>query len=90
MFAEPVLGRLPEALVQPKLQERWCDGLWLGKSNESDGHIVGTPSAVFITRAIRPSGEREDQIFERMDWAPWGKFEKDDEDEEDPEEPKKE
>ena len=39
-FAECVLFKLAGA--QPKLASRWEKGIWLGKRNSTDEHIVGT------------------------------------------------
>eukprot|EP00972_Heterocapsa_arctica_P018299 2703079-Heterocapsa_arctica.AAC.1 len=37
-FGTPVMVRLPDALVQPKLDMRWAKGLWLGRKAETDEH----------------------------------------------------
>ena len=73
-FAEPVVIRRPEAKELPKLQERWEEGLWLGKSLDTDGHLVGGNAGVIISRSIVPLAEHNEVLYERMDWTPWGKI----------------
>ncbi len=45
---------------QSKLDPRWYKGIWLGKAEGSDEHIVATREKVWRTRAIRrrPDSER--------------------------------
>eukprot|EP00972_Heterocapsa_arctica_P108226 15937998-Heterocapsa_arctica.AAC.1 len=50
-FATPVMVRLPDALVQPKLDLRWVQGLWLGRKPETDEHIVGCRDKIRFGRS---------------------------------------
>jgi hypothetical protein len=72
-FAEPVMVRRPGATGFPKLRERWEEGLWLGKSLDTDGHLVGGGEGIIISRSIVPLVEKNEVIYDRMDWTPWGK-----------------
>ena len=74
-FSQPVLGRLLDTLALPKLQARWCRGIWLGKAVDSDAHLVGTSSGVIPVRTCKglpdPSEEDDKETFEAMQWTPW-------------------
>ena len=53
-FGQPVLAHWIDApTVLPKLQERWIQGVWLGKVHESDSHIVGTRHGIELVRRAR-------------------------------------
>ena len=51
-FGERVLYREPGDHVA-KLQEKWNDGLWLGRSSSSDEHIVATSTGIELVRSVR-------------------------------------
>ena len=60
-FAECVLFKLAGA--QPKLAKRWEKGIWLGKRNSTDEHILGTEIGTTVARTIqrRPEEHRWSQ-----------------------------
>ena len=60
-FAECVLFKLAGA--QPKLARRWEKGIWLGKRNSTDEHILGTEIGTTVARTIqrRPEEHRWSQ-----------------------------
>ena len=72
-FSEPMMIRLPFALDIPKMEPRWVPGLWLGKVEESDSHIVGTKDGIVVGRSVRPVAQDETvaSVFAEMAWTPW-------------------
>ena len=40
-----------------KLDERWDDGVWLGKSLSDDAHLIATPTGVKQAKTIRHQEE---------------------------------
>ena len=72
-FSEPVMIRLPFARTIPKLEPRWHPGLWLGKLEQADTHIVGVQSGVIIGRSVRAVLQDEvvGDLFTNMSWTPW-------------------
>ena len=61
-FGEAVLAHLPEVgkgsgNPAPKLADRWKSGVWLGKSDLTDEHIVRTESGVAYARSVRRLAE---------------------------------
>jgi len=58
-FGETVYMRFSDALQRAKLAERGCEGVWLGRSSQSDGHLVATPQGICETRTVRrlPEGD---------------------------------
>ena len=70
VIGQPVLGIIPEAPEQPKLQS-WClEGIWLGDAVESNVHILGAAEGVVLTHAVKPMADRNEIIYERTDWTP--------------------
>ena len=60
-FAERVM--LKDPTLQPaKLKSSWGYGLWLGRSQTSNAHLIGTRVGIVVARTIRrlPASERED------------------------------
>ena len=51
-FGETILWRLPLGRVV-KAHGVWHRGLWLGRTETSDEHIVATPQGIERVRAIR-------------------------------------
>eukprot|EP00972_Heterocapsa_arctica_P053756 7918116-Heterocapsa_arctica.AAC.1 len=45
--------RLPDALVQPKLDLRWVQGLWLGRKAETDENVVGCRDKIRFGRSVK-------------------------------------
>ena len=60
-FAERVMWKNP-TLQPAKLKSSWGYGLWLGRSQTSNAHLIGTRVGIVVARTIRrlPASERED------------------------------
>ena len=61
-FGETVLAHLPEVgkgsgNPAPKLADRWKSGVWLGKSDLTDEHLVRTNDGVAYARSVRRLAE---------------------------------
>ena len=61
-FGETVLAHLPEVgkgsgNPAPKLADRWKSGVWLGKSDLTDEHLVRTDDGVVYARTVRRLAE---------------------------------
>ena len=61
-FGETVLAHLPEVgkgsgNPAPKLADRWKSGVWLGKSDLTDEHLVRTDDEVVYARSVRRLAE---------------------------------
>ena len=61
-FGETVLAHLPEVGKRsgnpaPKLADRWKSGVWLGKSDLTDEHLVRTDDGVVYARSVRRLAE---------------------------------
>ena len=61
-FGETVLAHLPEVgkgsgNPAPKLADRWKSGVWLGKSDLTDEHLVRTDDGVVYARSVRRLAE---------------------------------
>ena len=61
-FGETVLAHLPEVgkapgNPAPKLADRWKPGVWLGKSDLTDEHLVRTNDGVVYARSARRLAE---------------------------------
>ena len=61
-FGETVLAHLPEGgkgsgNPAPKLADRWKPGVWLGKSDLTDEHLVRTDDGVMYARSVRRLAE---------------------------------
>ena len=61
LFAERVMWKDP-TLQPAKLKSSWGCGLWLGRSQTSNAHLIGTRVGIVVARTIRrlPASERED------------------------------
>ena len=55
-FAENVVWREPGPHTL-KLRAKWGYGVWLGRSANSDSHIVGTRSGTLLVRSVRRLGK---------------------------------
>ena len=55
-----MLWRTAYALVQPKMDERWSIGVWLGTT--SSEHIVSTEGGITMARSIRVLPESEQTL----------------------------
>ncbi|CAK0835766.1 unnamed protein product, partial [Prorocentrum cordatum] len=57
-FAETAMHKLPPGAAG-KINARWDKGIWLGKANVSDEHMIGTPRGRVFARSIaRRPGEK--------------------------------
>ena len=61
-FGETVLAHLPEVgkgsgNPAPKLEDRWKPGVWLGKTDLTDEHLVRTDDGVVYARSVRRLAE---------------------------------
>ena len=61
-FYESVLAHLPEVgkgsgNPAPKLADKWKSGMWLGKSDLTDEHLVRTDEGVVYARSVRRLAE---------------------------------
>ena len=61
-FGETVLAHLPEVGRRsenqpPKLADRWKSGVWLGRSDLTDEHLVRTDDRVAYARSVRRLAE---------------------------------
>ena len=67
-FGETVLAHLPEVGKgsgnPTKLADRWKSGVWLGKSDLTDEHLVRTDDGVMYARSVRWSEENLKAIVE--------------------------
>ena len=69
-FGQPVLAHWIDApTVLPKLQERWTQGVWLGKVHESDSHIVGTRHGIELVRTCKETPQFDASWFFDMRWT---------------------
>ena len=62
-FAERIMWKDP-ALQPAKLRSSWLYGLWLGRSQTSNAHLMGTRVGIVVARSVRrlPTSEREESI----------------------------
>ena len=71
-LGEVVLGKLPTTKI--KAQRRWVKGLWLGKLDRDDSHILGTSSGAIAVRSVRrlPLESQTDGVMMKaMKGIPW-------------------
>ena len=73
LFGTPVLARYPKATELPKLDERFVQGLWLGKTATADEHIVGTRDGIMTTRTVKvvPVSSVDMSLYTEMTYTPW-------------------
>ncbi len=64
---------MPYATSLPKAEPRWQLGVWLGKHEQSDAHLVGTAQGVLVGRSVRcvDDDAQTRQCFDQMTWTPW-------------------
>ncbi|CAE8682480.1 unnamed protein product [Polarella glacialis] len=67
-WSAPVAARLPTALQQGKLADRWVPGVFLGKSALADDNIIGTETGIMRTRSVKvlPVAEMPPNFLRRM------------------------
>ncbi|CAK0850029.1 unnamed protein product, partial [Prorocentrum cordatum] len=73
-FAETAMHKLPAGSAG-KMEARWDKGIWPGKANVSDEHMIGTPRGSIFSRSIarRPDEKRWNKhLFGQIARAPSG------------------
>ena len=74
-FGEIVWARRPYATVaDKKLEGRWLSGVWLGKTEMSDEHLIADEKRTWRARAVRRKPEEDkfdDKILQTFKGAPW-------------------
>ena len=73
LVGEAVACRRPGALVN-KLESAWLEGIWLGRDSKTDEHLIGTPSGMVRSRALKRRVERrrwDTTLLNAMIWDPW-------------------
>ncbi len=72
-FGEKVRARLPGDKEKGK-DAGWVEGIWSGRTNSSDEHIILTPEKVVYARAIKAVEEKERwdaDFIDKIRWTPW-------------------
>ena len=66
-LGEIVLGKIP-TMPKGKLQRRWLKGVWLGKLDRDDSHVIGTSAGAIAVRAIRrlPKEAQDKELMNEM------------------------
>lgn len=81
-FAETIMYRESSsytgALVQHRRRKKadpaWARGLWLGRAEKTNEHIVGTPTGIYLTRNVRrlpPGDQASRELLVVMRGVPW-------------------
>ena len=66
------MARSADALDLPKAEPRWFNACWLGRSEESDEHIVASTQGIRCTRSFRllpPGSQRADCLQQLAKWS---------------------
>ncbi|CAJ1369087.1 unnamed protein product, partial [Effrenium voratum] len=50
-FGEVVMAKVP--LAESKLARKWLKGIWLGKLEKDDSHVIGTTAGAIAVRSVR-------------------------------------
>ena len=56
------------------LESTWLEGIWLGRDSKTDEHLIGTPSGMVRSRALKRRVERrrwDTTLLHAMIWDPW-------------------
>ena len=67
-----MLGKIPKP--HTKIERRWVRGVWLGKRDRDDSHILGTSSGAIPVRSVRklpPESQTDSKMLEDMRGLPW-------------------
>ena len=68
-FGETVLFRIPKQSKRThKADSAWRHGIWVGKAEESDEHLLATPDGIQRARTVRrlePQGRADKAMFEQ-------------------------
>ena len=75
-MADTVLWLEPDDLKRKTLKGDTCrsKGVWLGRSEETDEHLLGTPGGVVKARSVRrmePSKQHQPEVLLAMVGTPW-------------------
>ena len=76
IFGEAIWYKLPKTDDLTKLDDRWRTVIWLGKSDRSDGHIIGLETGAVLARSFRRKvegkrwNERAQRIVTGTPWNP--------------------
>eukprot|EP00972_Heterocapsa_arctica_P032595 4801073-Heterocapsa_arctica.AAC.1 len=68
------MARVSTLLAAAKLDPRWSIDVWLGKTSDSDEHIVPTAEKIAFARSVKklPSTEVPKNLYKDvMKWTPW-------------------
>eukprot|EP00435_Cladocopium_sp_Y103_P039651 s2889_g10.t1 len=71
-LGEIVLGKIP--MPKGKLQRRWLKGVWLGKLDRDDSHVIGTSAGAIAVRSIRRlprESQTDKELMSEMKGIPW-------------------
>ena len=72
-FGESVLARR-SGVPDNRLSSAWISGLWLGRSSQTNEHIVGTSSGIVMARTVKAKPDEDRWCkaeFEMMVYPPW-------------------
>ena len=72
VFGEQVLAKVPVA--ESKLGRKWLKGVWLGKLERDDSHVIGTSAGAIAVRSVRrlPKAEQVGtDLMAEMRGLPW-------------------
>ncbi|CAJ1383334.1 unnamed protein product, partial [Effrenium voratum] len=71
-FGEVVMAKVP--LAESKLARKWLKGIWLGKLEKDDSHVIGTTAGAIAVRSVRrlPSAEQiNNDLMACVRGLPW-------------------
>ena len=71
-LGEIVLGKIP--MPKGKLQRRWLKGVWLGKLDRDDSHVIDTSAGAIAVRSIRrlpKEAQIDNEHMSEMKGIPW-------------------
>ena len=72
VFGEQVLAKVP--IAESKLGRKWLKGVWLGKLDRDDSHVIGTLAGAIAVRSVRrlPKAEQVGtDLMAEMRGLPW-------------------
>ena len=77
-FGETVLFRIPKQSKRThKADSAWRHGIWVGKAEESDEHLLATPDGIQRARTVRrlePRGRADKAMLEQAVGVPWNTY----------------
>ena len=72
IFGEQVLAKVP--LAESKLSRKWLKGIWLGKLERDDSHVIGTTAGAIAVRSVRRLPKPEQigpELMAELRGLPW-------------------